>query len=1298
MFQRVIYILICLYLFLPVSGQKRSYQSFSNISLNFEASNINCFAQDRQGLIWIGSNRGLFSYDGFSSQQHAIEAAITQIYCIVIIDDERMCLGSDKGIFFYNYKTDRYEEQDTAFPTDVRTMVIMDDILWIGSLNGLYRYHLNNGKLESVSLKDNPGLPHETIYSIIESDNNIYIGTYNGFCKYTPTTGKFEKIALPYDSKRSNQFVNYLLEDKSRKCIWIGTEGNLFKYTPATSEVETLNLFLNNSVKSLAIDHDSNLLVGTDNGLYIFDEATNSIQHVVHDSRNDKSLADNIIWNIFTDHEQNTWLGTDYGISLLRYNKAFQFIPISQITGIGDGNRFHSIFRDSRNNFWLGGTNGLIFSPSLTDHKSSIWYRMGDSRYPISHNRIRHIYEDKEQNLWIATDGSINRYDYNRKQFIHYAIVDSTHTYNSNWAYHIFEDKNGRLWIATCLGGIFVVDKQKLMQSGGNYIAERNYTMKDGLSGMFINQIIPDKEGNVWVLLYQNGINKIDTKQNKIFKIPVDHGTNEENPNYILCDSDGFIWAGFRDGLVRIDPKNSESKLIRFNEFDNSEILSMIEEGKHIWLSTTEGVWAIDKESHHTQRLNIANKSFTAGFFDKSSGDIYLGASDELAILSPSSLKDTETEMPLVLTALYINEELYNTSGKNKISIRYADNIELNYRQNNLVFEFSDLAYSQEDNNKFVYKLDNWDKEWNVLKQNTNRISYSNLEYGKYRLQISKLDSSGKPSDTILFFTINITPPWYFTIWAKIIYVLLALGIILWVINFFRVRNNLRIERIEKEKTLELSNLKIDFFTNVSHEFKTPLSLIIAPVSKLLLETKDSYKKKQLDLVQQNALKLNSLIRQIIDFNRSDNINSGLILSKVEFVEFARSLFSIYEEGYKDKGLTFSFTTNKDKIYTDIDVLKIESVLNNLIANACKCTEQGNIGLNLDYNEDEKNLIIQVADTGMGIPENEIPYVFERFYKSSKTAKDKEGTGIGLYLVKTYTEQHKGKVKIRSEENKGTTITISLPVAENTNSDDTVTPVMQNENLPKILIVEDNPEIADFIYHILADRYQCEICHNGKQGLDLCIRTNPDLVISDIMMPVMDGLEMTRKIRSNVPTSTIPVILLTAKDDKETELKSIDLNVDIFIPKPFDPGILLSRVEQLLTNKQQIENKVRLETLSAPKPIEATSPDEKFLSQITNIIEDKIADADLNVNSLSTTSGIGSKQIYRKIKQLTGMSPVEYIRSVRMKKAAMLLTQSKFTVSEIMYMVGFSNPSYFSKCFQNEFAKTPRQFAEDSDQ
>ncbi|MDR2058301.1 MAG: response regulator [Dysgonamonadaceae bacterium] len=1288
-------------------GQNTAYQSFENIALSAEATAVNCFAQDYQGLMWIGSNRGLYSYDGFSTQAHTSDRTNTQVYCLLILNETYLCLGTDNGLFFYNYRTDRYENAATEFPADVRALALCDSVLWIGSLNGLFCYNFRNRKLENIPATKTSGLPHETIYSIIQAGHTLYVGTYNGFCKYLPDRGTFEKIALPSDAKRSNQFVNVLLEDTLRKCIWIGTEGMLYKYIPNQNRVESFDHFRDNSVKSLAIDRSVEtqtevsigaqklgpLLVGTDNGLYVYNETNNSVQHIVHDSRNDKSLSNNIIWNIFSDREKNVWMGTDYNISLARRNQAFQLIPISQITGKGDGNRFHALFRDSRGNFWLGGTNGLIFSPSLNTPNAAIWYRMGDAQYPISHNRIRQIYEDKDRHLWIASDGSISRYDYDRKQFIHYTIIDSTHTYNSNWAYHLFEDDRKRLWIATCLGGIFVVDKCRLMQSQGTYIAEQNYTVQNGLSGSFVNQILPDKNGNVWVLFYKNGINKIIPDENKIIKIPIANRPENDTPHYMMRDDNGFIWAGFRDGLVRINPDNHQSQFIKFNTFANSEILSMTEERKRIWISTTDGVWIVDKQTAEIQSLNIPNKLFTAGFYDPAANVIYLGASDELAFFSPSLQKKEETTRPVILTALYVNGKQHHPEN---LSVRYMNEIQLNYDQNNLNFEFSDLRYASGQGNKFVYQLEGVDNTWNMLRQQTNHISCQKLKYGKYRLIINKLDLSGNPSATPSAFAIHIMPPWYYTFLAKCIYILLIAGLFVWIFNFFRVRNNLRIERIEKEKTLELANLKIDFFTNLSHEFKTPLSLIIAPVSKLLQAVKDPAKKKQLETVQQNALKINSLIRQVIDFNRSDTVNPGLILSKVEFVAFARSLFSTYEEGYKEKDLTFRFTANKEKIYLLADILKMEAVLNNLLTNACKYSEAGVVSLCIACREDEKQLAITVEDTGIGIPDREIAYVFKRFYQSSKTAKDKEGTGIGLYLVKTYTEQHQGTVNIQSEENKGTIITVTLPLREETEASNNLPLVSGNADSPLILIVDDNPEIADFIHKALAPGYRCEIACNGKQGLEKCLHFHPDLIIADIMMPVMNGLEMTRRIRKQLPASTIPIILLTAKDDKDTELESMHLNVNAFIPKPFEMEILLSRIEQLLRQEQLMQHKLRMEALTQPKTVEITDPDEKFLSEITNIIEERMDDPALSVNALSRFSGTGAKQIYRKIKQLTGLPPVEYIRSIRMKKAAILLSQKKFTVSEVMYMVGFSSHSYFSKCFQAEFGKTPGKYADEN--
>ena len=755
----------------------------------------------------------------------------------------------------------------------------------------------------------------------------------------------------------------------------------------------------------------------------------------------------------------------------------------------------------------------------------------------------------------------------------------------------------------------------------------------------------------------------------------------------------------------------------------------MAEADGRIWISTTDGFWVADQQTLEVRRLNITDKRFTSMFFDKTSGELYLGTADGFAISSPEALLAEHLEQPLILTALYVNNQLYQSGAGQALdavqsaqSIRYSQRINLDYDQNNLAFELSDLPYSLEEKSKLLYRLEGVDREWNLLKPNTNRITYNNLNYGDYRLIVSKLDAHGKPSEKTYALDIHIIPPWYYTPWAKAVYVLLCLVLILWTINFFRVKNRLKLERLEKEKILEQSQAKMEFFTNLSHDLKTPLSMIIAPISRMLPAIKDPQEKKQLEQVQHNAMKLNSLIHQGLDFNRVDSGNNALlILSQIELVSFVRGLFALYaEEKAREKQLTFDFHTDREKIYIQMDAIKLESILDNLLSNAVKYTpEGGSVTLRLEIPGEEKDVRISVSDTGIGVPRQDQPYIFQRFFQSPKTAGKKEGTGIGLYLVKTYTELHGGSVLLTSEENKGTTVTLNLPVGspEQMSVDVLSEPVASEQETalveaetavsasssssaaetaspeaPLILIVDDTPEIAGFIYQILHAKYRCRIAENGKIGVEMAMELSPDLIIADVMMPVMDGLEMVRRLKKHIPTSTIPIILLTAKNDKETELESIRLNIEAFIPKPFEPDILLSRVEQLLAAWEMHETKARIEALATPKEIEAVSYDEKFLANIIHLIEEHISDSELNVNALCEWTGTNNKQMYRKMKQLTGMTPVEYIKSIRMKKAAMLLKQQKFTVAEVMYMVGFSNHSYFSKCFQAEFGVTPKQY------
>lgn len=1280
-----------------------SLRTFTNILPNGEAYNIHSFRQDSLGMIWFGTNKGLFCYDGYNCIQHYEpgETSNTNIHTIEIFDGKWMLLGTDTGLQIFDYQKDRYVPLNIKFPQDIRSIKIYKGLIWLGTATGVYTYNPDTRELKNKSR----GLTNKIIYSLlITKDNSFYAGTYNGLFKYDFTLDKFQHIDLPHRGNSENTFINSLYEDSHSGTLWIGTEGALFCINPQNGQTNEILPLHGNSIKSLTQDAENNLVIGTDNGLYIYDKSTGSIQYSVHDSRNNNSLINNIIWDVFSDKDKNLWLGTDNGISLSPFNNFLKTIPIAAITGIGDGNRFYSIYKDSRGYYWLGGTNGLIRTKSVfSPTGDALWFKMGDPKNNISHNRIRYIYEDRKKDLWVASDGSICRFNYQNRQFSNYRITDKTNLLNSNWAYFLFEDTNGMLWIATCAGGVFTVSAKDLVATPFNNIAAYNYSTANGLSGNFVNQIVEDLNGQAWLLLYNRGINKIDMKTHKVERIEIKTPEGQtQNPSFIMRDDKGFIWAGLPGTIVRINPLTKQTNYIRFDSFNQNEVLSMCDVGQNIWVTTTGGVWQIHKKDFEAKRLNIPDKPYSCIFYSPQDNKVYLGGIDEISILNPEEISKPKPQNKIYITGLLVNDRRYNfNASSDEKNIRYRDQFTLNSEQNNLTFEFSDFNYSNSSAEKYVYRLKGISDSWNIIKPNSNRISFSGLNYGNYELIISKLDNSGNPSSDSTVISFRISPPWYLSIWAKIIYSLLIIGLIIWIINFFNVRHRLKIERVEKDKTLELVKMKIDFFTNVSHEFKTPLSMIVGPVSRLISETKDSSKKRELLHIQKNALKLNSLIRQLLDFNREESgVESKLLLDNIEIVEFAHHIFSSFESGFANKKLRFSFSSSVEKFYIVLDMLKMESVLNNLMSNACKfAKEEGKVEMSIQLLNEEM-IRISVFDEGASLSEREIKHIFDRYYQSERTNILVEGSGIGLYLVKKYTEEHGGRVQAESETGKSTTVSIFLPISFEPVEKSLAAPPTIHDNKPdnikSILIVEDEKEIAEFIAEIFSGEYIYSIAENGKEGLAMVETLNPDVVITDMMMPVMNGLEMVKEIRKNGKTSTIPILMLTAKDDRETELESMKLHIDGFISKPFDPEILVAKVKQIIGTHERMEKRVRVVSAIEPQPNEIQSADEKLLQEITHIIETHMSDSDLNVNALSEFAGVSSKQIYRKIKQLTGQSPVEFIRNYRLKKAAILLAQDKLSIAEVMFMVGFSNHSYFSKCFQKQFGKTPREFIDDS--
>ena len=1318
---RYLNLLFFLILGFSLFGNNLSYNRFENFRPEAGVSTIFAFKEDERGMMWLGTNKGLYSYDGYSSFSHynANDDSNTRIYCFEIVENKYIFFGSDNGLFIYDITKEEYLNSDSIISQvssikDIRSILLIDNKLLIGSLSGFYiadistrllsEYDLNNKgsnnrKIKSRIIEYNstntPEINNNAVYSIVNvGEGIVYIGTYDGLIKYDIKNDKFDLISTPLSIPSRNFFVNSLLYDRYSNLLWVGTEGELYNYDLTNNEFNNIKELSTNSIKSLALDAESRLHIGTDNGLFIY--KNKNLEHILHDSRIPESLTNNIIWSIYNDRENNIWIGTDYGVSLNVFNKYTSYIPLSAITGRGDGNHIYNIFIDKTNSLWLGGTNGLIhINDEIEDVHNYEWYKMGDKTYTIPHNRIRNIFQDKQGTIWLASDGGLNIYNDKTKSFKRYDIIDSTAQRNSNWAYDILESNDGKIWISTCLGGIFVVDKESLLKSKQPYIADINIGTESGLNGMFVNSMVMDSDGNIWALQYNNGLNKIDYKTLKVTN--VEYSNEVKDPNYLLADKSGNIWVNYRGGIMFFGAGNEQPEYISVGISDVCETFSMTEVRNEIWLSTSEGIWSINKTNRKSKRIGDKEKEFSSMYYDNSSDYVYLGYSNGIAVSTPERFKNASVFHPLHLTALYVNNQpVKKIDGK---SIRYTHNFSFTHKENHLVFEFSDLPYSQEDKNKFVYMLEGQDNTWSIVPHNSNQIIYNSLNSGEYNLIVRRVGLDGKPIKSGLDIKFKILPPWYLTTTAKVIYVLLGIALIVWIILFIYVRNKLRAEHREKKQIIAQTKQKMEFFSNVSHEFKTPLSMIIAPLSRLLINEKDKDLKQQLELIQRNAMKLNSVIHKIIEFDRIDNnYTDSLILSGFDIIALAENIFNGFENGlFKEKNIIGQFSISESYMFVNADMIKVESIITNLISNSAKyCKENGKVEFKIE--KENGQCVISVSDDGIGIPEKDLPYVSQRFFQSSLTAGNKEGTGIGLYLVKSYIELHNGTFSITSVENKGTVVKVALPIPEQEAERKDEVSVSDDKLLPLAIIIDDNTEITEFIKDVFKGSLRTITAQNGKEGISKIEEFNPDLIITDLMMPEMDGMEMCKIIRKNIRTSTTPIIMLTANSEKNNELYSLKLDIDAFITKPFDSNMLLLKAIQLVKKKDNEQIRQRIENISKPKEIVVESPDEKFLSLITLAIEERIEDSDLNVTSLCEQLQINNKQMYRKLKQLTGLSPVEYIKSIRLKKAAMLLNQNKFTVSEVLYMVGFSNPSYFSKCFQAEFGKTPKQYAEEQNQ
>lgn len=1270
---------ILLILVFCIQTQAAEHLLWKNISVGNMPMAVHAITRAENGLIWLGTDYGLFGYDGYKIYGYGTDNGFPgcQIYG-VISRQGTLYLGTNNGLQILNTRsgTVRYPAADHN-PSEIRAMISETDKLWIGALSGLYEYDFQTDILRKCDLV----LPHDAVYALLYDRERLYVGTYRGLCRYDLSGNRIEPIRLEYrGTDKSSIFVNALALDPENRILYVGTEGSLLTYDLSAQRVvsETLK---GNSVKSLQLCAEG-LLAGTDNGLYLLTKEQGTTLYR-HDSRLPGSIANNIIWSLRVDAEGNLLAGTDTGLSITNTTSGLSIIQLSTLTGRGDGNQISSMLRDSDGALWLGGPNGII----RTADEETEWFLPGNANSGLSHNRVRDIFQDRNGTVWVATDGGLNRFDKRRHRFESFHIEDAGGKYNANWCYSIVEDADARLWVGSYLGGIMAVDPATL-KAGKVCRAQQAINTETGLPNNLINRIALDSRGTLWAILFRDDtLIRIDN--NGLQRISVKELTGNY-PNTLYIAPDDEIWVGATDKLLRVSQEMDQTRIYRLptGGSGSDNIIDLEKVGDDLWIVTSTGVWTLETDSGEVNLLPVPDRSYSSIYLDPAEGSVLLGSADEIIQINPAWIAGGIRGKGVNIMRTIVDGKVASTPF---LAGTELSTITLKSASNELKIELSSLDCNPVMTYRYAYHIPGITDDYVVLPPGENTLSVPHLPSGTHELFIKHYAAGATP----IKLQIKVLAPWYARWYAICAYLLILGGATLSTIVLLRRRDRKRLEQRERDQTLSSIRHKMEFLTNISHELKTPLSMILGPVSQLREEVTDKKMRHTLDVIHKNAVRINEMMHKTVEIDRVDlETEAPIIRSRVDVTEFCRSIFDSYAEAWPS--VHFVFTADNEPLTAEWDVVKMESVFNNLISNACKYSkEDATIGCSI--RRVGNSIEIRVSDDGVGIPAGEQQLIFQRLFRSSRTAELKNGTGIGLYLVKRYIEMHGGEIGVESCENMGTTFTVRLPYEAPEASAAPAHEASPDLARPRILIVEDNRAVAELIQDILSERCECQIASNGRAGLTLLPTFRPELILTDEMMPVMSGLEMCRRIKAMPAFASIPIIMVTAREDNETETQAARLGIDTFLSKPFEAPLLRALAEQRLQAKDAVRESLRIEQITTVAPIVAESGSERLLDLVTRTIEEHIDDTELNVKSLCEKTGIGNKQLGRLIKKYAGVTPVEYIRQIRMKKAVVLLSQHKFTIAEIAYMVGFGTPSYFTKCFIAQYGCKPSQYSETPD-
>jgi len=1094
---------------------------------------------------------------------------------------------------------------------------------------------------------------------------------------------------------------------------------NHYLYNP-----NDLNSLSNDLILSLLKDDAGNLWIGTDGGgLSRINWETGKaakFKHYKHNPNNPNSLIHNGVWSFWEDTSRSNnilWIGTENGLSKLdRKTGIFINILLNPDDPSSLMNEILPILRDRAGSLWIGTGEGLFRIDQDNRVKRRLVHFKHDPNDPFSldDNIIWSIIEDRDGSLWIGTGfGTINKFDRKTGKFYHFSPpqTDSVR-YTFNGIRKIYQPRfggDGVFWIATFMGGLLRFDKT----SGQFTHYAHDLGNPRSLSNNSVLTIYEDTADSgrfLWIGTLGGGLNKFDAGKNEFTHFTIEDGLADNTVWGILGDNNGCLWLSTNQGLSKFDPQTGA-----FRNYDVND--------------------------------GLQSNEFNQGAYFKSgkTGELFFGGINGFNVFHPDSLIDNPHIPPIVITDF----KVFNESVSLNDILSMTQEIKLSYQQNFFSFEFAALDYSNPAKNQYAYKLEGLDADW--LYSGTRRFaSYTNVDPGEYIFRIKGSNNDGLWNEEGSSVKIIITPPFWKTAWAYALYIIL-IGLVLYALRVFEVRrmhlrNELRRREFEAQKLQEIDQLKSRFFANISHEFRTPLTLIKGPLEKLLSgehrgDTKELYR-----MMHRNAARLLNLINQLLDLSKLESGRMALQTQPENIAEFLRAIVMSFLSMAERKRVKLNYIGTEELLIIYIDRDKLEKIVVNLLSNALKFTPEGGSVIvdcacptaegkqGIPQSEMSGFVEITVQDTGPGIPAEYLPHIFDRFYQiDSSHTRDQEGTGIGLALTKELVEIHHGEISVKSEIGKGSTFTVRLPMGKahlkpeeieergakdeerevrsgkpdikhqqqlmTTNDAKQMTGEAQmtlestdKQELATILIVEDNADLRNYIRGHLKNEYQVFEAADGVEGLEQAMKAIPNLIISDVMMPQMGGFELCAKLKTDERTSHIPVILLSARASSESKIEGLETGADDYLTKPFDAHELQIRIKNLIEQRKKLRERFRKEIVLQPSEIAVTSADEKFLERAMKSINQHLADPDFGIETFVKEAGMSRMQLHRKLKALAGYSASEFIRIMRLKRAAYLLLHGKETVAEIAYQVGFNSPSYFTRCFREQFGVPPSEY------